>query len=85
MVGSSQIWPWAKGAHTLKMLRWQAAGKMTETEIVRKEPMRDMTYARNGTKRAAIKQPPASAVRTRNLRIPAGQSVWQKVITSHIH
>jgi hypothetical protein len=28
---------------TLKMLRWQAAGKMTETEMVRKEPMRDMT------------------------------------------
>lgn len=45
---------------------------MTETEIVRKEPMSDMTYARNGTKRAAAKQPPAITVRTAKRRKPAG-------------
>ena len=57
---------------TLKMLRWQAAGKMTETEIVRKDPMSDMTYARNGTNRAAAKHPVAIAVRTANRRRPTG-------------
>lgn len=57
---------------TLKMLRWQAAGKITETEMVRKEPMSDMTYARNGTKRAAARQPAAINVRTANRRRPAG-------------
>ena len=50
------------------MRRWQAAGKMTDTEMVRKEPMRDMTYARKGTKRAAAKQATATAVRAAQRR-----------------
>ncbi len=57
---------------TLKMLRWQAAGNITETEMVRNDPMSAMTYARNGTNRAATKQPAAITVRTANLLRPAG-------------
>ena len=45
---------------------------MTETEMVRNEPMSDMTYARNGTNRAAARQPPAMIVRTANLLRPGG-------------
>ena len=47
-------------------------GRTTDTAMVRKEPMRDMKYARKGTYRAAAKQAHASSVRTTNLLAPAG-------------
>ena len=45
---------------------------MTDTEMVRNEPISDITYARNGTKRAAAKQATATAVRAAHRRSPAG-------------
>ena len=62
----------AQMSHTWKILRCTETGRMTETAMVRKEPIRDMKNARKGTNLAAAKQPHARSVRTTNLLTPAG-------------
>ena len=46
--------------------------------MVRKEPIRDMKYARKGTNLAAAKQPHARRVRTTNLLRPAGTPAYER-------
>lgn len=62
-------------SNTWKILEWIATGKMMEDPMVRREPMSDMTKARNGTQQAVPKQAKAILVRTKILLTPSDRPV----------
>jgi len=53
--------------------------------MVRKEPIRDMKYARKGTNLAAAKQPHARRVRTTSLLRPAGTPAYESSVSQEQH
>jgi hypothetical protein len=66
--------------HAWKIFRCRDTGRITETPMVRKLPISDMKYARNGTYLAAARQRHASSVRTTNLLTPAGTPACIKTL-----